>query len=112
MLGPLATHELVFSGALEQTDLPSTDMFSLLAEQLIQVLETSGPEATSRVVEQLPRAERARLFEDALASGHPDSAGIADLRELVQPLAVSSAQVHPLAGLTRRGLSSKKRRRR
>ncbi|SFT36583.1 hypothetical protein SAMN04487904_101511 [Actinopolyspora lacussalsi subsp. righensis] len=87
MLGPLAVQNLVNNGALDQNDLTEQEQALSLAEQLIQALETSGPEAVLEMLLASPPPSGAmEVLSVALNSGHPATIGLEELHTIVEPL--------------------------
>jgi hypothetical protein len=83
MLAPTALSVLVRRGLLNPDDLTEAESLLMVAESLLQLLETAGPEGLSTVLrDQGPQTEEA--LAAALASGHPDRAGIAELEAVAE----------------------------
>ncbi|MHA6799440.1 hypothetical protein [Bounagaea algeriensis] len=87
VLGPLALHSLLASELLDQDDLIESEQRQLLAEQLIQALETAGPETVQAMLAESAPDDPLNILANALHSGHPDVTGLNELRTLVaEPL--------------------------
>lgn len=83
VLAPTALSVLVRRGLLDPDDLTEAESLLMVTESLLQLLETAGPEGMSEVLrDQGLQAEEA--LAAALASGHPDRAGIAELEAVAE----------------------------
>lgn len=115
VLGPLAVQGLMTSGLLDQDDLTESEQVLGLAEQLIQALETAGPETVrDMLLTGSSPNEALNVLAAALDSGHPADTGLEELRTLVaEPLrqqTSSRPHKHPLAGLSRASRKHKRKR--
>ncbi|MGW1887701.1 hypothetical protein [Streptomyces sp. NPDC001970] len=78
-LAPTALSVLVRRDILGPGDLTEAETLLMVAESLLQLLEAAGPDGVIEMLrDQGPQAEEA--LAAALASGHPDREGIAELR--------------------------------
>lgn len=82
-LAPTALSVLVRRDLLAPEDLTEAEALLMVAESLLQLLETAGPDGVSEMLrDQGSQAEEA--FEAGLASGHPDRVGIAELKTVAE----------------------------
>ncbi|MGW5438488.1 hypothetical protein [Nocardia asteroides] len=63
-------------------DLDPTEGVLGLAEQLIQLRESHGPDAFTAMLAELPNAAARDMLAELRGCGHPDKAGLTDLLEL------------------------------
>ncbi|MEV4555146.1 hypothetical protein [Nonomuraea wenchangensis] len=95
-LGPAVLNHLVERNELGPDTLDPHEHLLLGAENFLMLLETAGPETVAEQVRAIAGKEAPELLEAVLSSGHPDEAGLAELRALVaEPLRARSAR-HPL----------------
>lgn len=111
-LGPLAVQLLVDDGEFSLEELSDEETMRGMIEQFIHLLETGGSDAVSDALAAIPAPEARELTADLLACGHPDQAGLAELRELFARPRPGRASVHPLAGISRSPRKARKKRRR
>ncbi|MGW4398741.1 hypothetical protein ACWEHA_25965 [Amycolatopsis nivea] len=111
-LGPLAVQLLVDDGEFSMEELGEQEALRSVAEQFIHLLETGGPDAVADALAMIPRDEARDLTANVLAFGHPNEAGLAELREVFARPRPGRATVHPLAGVSRSSNKSRKKRRR
>ncbi|WP_405913774.1 hypothetical protein OG760_31030 [Streptomyces sp. NBC_00963] len=81
LLAPTAISVLVRREILDAEDLTEPESLLMIAESLLQLLETAGQDG---VLEMLAGqdGDTQKILKPALASGHPDRAGMEDLREV------------------------------
>jgi hypothetical protein len=93
-LAPTALSVLTHREILRPEDLTDTESLLMLAETLLQMLEASGPDATVETMLTQGRSQAREMIAAAMASGHPDQAGLATLRALADgPLRERSTQL-------------------
>ncbi|MCP3818398.1 hypothetical protein NLX86_09800 [Streptomyces sp. A3M-1-3] len=82
LLAPTAISVLVRREILDADDLTEPESLLMVAESLLQLLETTGPDGALEMLsgQHVPARE---TLAAPLASGHPDRAGMADLKEVV-----------------------------
>lgn len=83
LLGPTALSVLVRREVLGAEDLNEPESLVMVAESLLQLLETAGPEGLLEILGSQELSAH-KALEAALASGHPDQAGLADLRTVAE----------------------------
>ncbi|WP_406339659.1 hypothetical protein OG987_33560 [Streptomyces sp. NBC_01620] len=83
LLGPTALSVLVRREVLGAEDLNEPESLVMVAESLLQLLETAGPEGLLEILGGQELSAH-KALEAALASGHPDQAGLADLRTVAE----------------------------
>lgn len=102
-LGPIVSQLLVDDGAITMDDLGPEEGLRVMAEQFIHLLEVGGFDAAAEALAQAPAGQAREIVEAMLASGHPDRAGLDELRVVGRPYLAprrpGHASVHPLAGL-------------
>lgn len=114
-IGPLAVNSLVNEGACEPDALTAQEQQLGMAEQFIHLLEAGGRESVRQTLETMPNdGQRNAILSAVLDSGHPDTTGLAELRELAGPSSQDTT-VHSLVGLreapSRQGRQRKRRKR-
>ncbi|MFE7357256.1 hypothetical protein ACFU8Q_29950 [Streptomyces sp. NPDC057543] len=117
LLAPTALSVLVRREVLGAEDLTEPESLLMVAESLLQLLETAGPEGFLTILGGQELSAH-KALEAALGSGHPDRAGLADLRTVAeqarrQPaarLGRSHQRRRPGAGGKGRGRGGKRRR--
>lgn len=109
-LGPIAVQLLIDNGEFAMEDLGDEETLRGMAEQFITLLEVGGPDAVSDALATLPPDEARGLTANLLRCGHPDEAGLAELRELFARRP-GRATVHPMAGVSRSSKKARKKRR-
>jgi hypothetical protein len=82
-LAPTALFVLDQRDLLDPQDCTETEGMFLIAESLLQMLESAGPQGTLEALLEGGPHEARQAVSAALASGHPDTTGLADLRTLV-----------------------------
>ncbi|WP_211226853.1 hypothetical protein [Amycolatopsis benzoatilytica] len=107
-LAPIAMQLLVERGELALEELSDDERLRGVAEQFIHLLELGGPDQVAASLNAMPPDEARGLVTAVLNCGHPDEAGIAELRELLARRRPGATTGHPLAGVSR---SSRKARR-
>jgi hypothetical protein len=116
-LGPIASQLLIDGGELKLEDLDQEEGLRGMTEQFIHLLEIGGSGAVTDALAQVPAGQARDMVGALLASGHPDQAGLDELRTLSQAHFAARrpghATVHPLAGRKSGppGRSARKRRR-
>ncbi|MDH6576198.1 hypothetical protein [Kitasatospora sp. MAP5-34] len=114
-LAPTALSVLTHHEILDPDDLTEPEQLLMLTEQLLQLLELGGPDATAQALFSQGGSQASEIITAALASGHPDQAGLAALRTLADgPLRQRSAQLGRLKATRTRQRSTRgkgKRRR-
>lgn len=83
LLGPTALSILVRREVLGAEDLNEPESLVMVAESLLQLLESAGPEGFLDILGGQGLSAREAL-EAALASGHPDRSGLADLKAVAE----------------------------
>jgi hypothetical protein len=83
LLAPTALSVLVRREVLDAEDLTEAESLLMVAESLLQLLETVGPEGFLEVLGGQELSAREAL-EAALVSGHPDRSGLADLKAVAE----------------------------
>jgi hypothetical protein len=113
-LAPTALSVLTRREILAPDDLTDAEARLMVAEGLIQLIESTGEDAAVEVLLTDGRAPALDAITAALASGHPDRAGLDRLRSLAEgPLRTRAAQLGRLrADRTRRHSAKAGRRRR
>ncbi|MFD2468046.1 hypothetical protein [Amycolatopsis silviterrae] len=111
-LGPIAVQALIGEDELSMEELGEEEALRGVAEQFIHLLETGGPDAIADTLATLPPDEARGLTTNVLNCGHPDEAGLAELRELFTRRRPGHATVHPLGGISRSAKKTGKKRRR
>ncbi|WP_406499241.1 hypothetical protein OG936_31165 [Streptomyces sp. NBC_00846] len=117
LLAPTVLSVLVRREVLGAEDLTEPESLLMVAESLLQLLETAGPEGFLSILGGQELSVH-KALEAALGSGHPDRAGLADLRTVAeqarrQPvvrLGRSHQRRRPGAGGKGRGRGGKRRR--
>ncbi|WP_406385270.1 hypothetical protein [Streptomyces sp. NBC_01618] len=117
LLAPTVLSVLVRREVLGAEDLTEPESLLMVAESLLQLLETAGPEGFLTILGGQELSAH-KALEAALGSGHPDRAGLADLRAVAeqarrQPvvrLGRSHQRRRPGAGGKGRGRGGKRRR--
>ncbi|MFD4761786.1 hypothetical protein ACFWOJ_23810 [Streptomyces sp. NPDC058439] len=117
LLAPTVLSVLVRREVLGAEDLTEPESLLMVAESLLQLLETAGPEGFLSILGGQELSVH-KALEAALESGHPDRAGLADLRTVAeqarrQPvvrLGRSHQRRRPGAGGKGRGRGGKRRR--
>ncbi|MFF3323673.1 hypothetical protein [Streptomyces sp. NPDC002889] len=86
LLAPTAISVLVRREILDADDLTEPESLLMVAESLLQLLETVGSDGVLETLrgQQVPARE---TLAAALASGHPDREGMADLKEVADQFA-------------------------
>ncbi|MFJ9448494.1 hypothetical protein ACIRRH_42860 [Kitasatospora sp. NPDC101235] len=93
-LAPTALSVLTHREILHPDDLTGPESLLVLAESLLQLLEAGGEDATVDSLLSQGRSKASEAIAAAVASGHPDQAGLAALRSLADgPLRERSAQL-------------------
>ncbi|MET8626987.1 hypothetical protein ABZW30_25030 [Kitasatospora sp. NPDC004669] len=113
-LAPTALSVLTHREILHPDDLTDPESLLVLAESLLQLLEAGGEDATVDSLLSQGRSKAGEAVAAAVASGHPDRAGLAALRSLAGgPLRERSAQLGRLnAARARRSTARSKGKRR
>ncbi|MFJ2203240.1 hypothetical protein [Streptomyces violaceusniger] len=114
-LAPTALTVLTQRGALDHEDLTDTEAALMVAESLLQLLDLGGEQALLEALLVQSRAEAETAIGAALASGHPDRAGLEALRDLADgPLHAKAAQLvrQNATGTRARRSTTKKRKHR
>lgn len=114
-LGPIATQMLAEDGELSMDELTPEEALRAMAEQFIHLLELGGFDAVADALAQVPGGQGREMAAALLESGHPDRAGLDELRTLVHTRfsgRPGHATVHPLSGATRSGRARGKNKRR
>ncbi|WPB89882.1 hypothetical protein [Streptomyces malaysiensis] len=114
-LAPTALTVLSQRGALDHEDLTDTEAALMVAESLLQLLDLGGEQALLEALLVQGRAEAETAIGAALASAHPDRAGLEALRHLADgPLRAKAAQLvrQNATGTRARRSTTKKRKRR
>ncbi|MET7934289.1 hypothetical protein [Streptomyces sp. NPDC005322] len=111
-LAPTALTVLTQRGALDHVDLTDTEAGLMVAESLLQLLDLGGEQALLEALLSQGRVEAETAIGAALASGHPDQAGLDTLRRIADgPLRAKATQLGRRgAARTRHGRSTAKRR--
>ncbi|WP_327294258.1 hypothetical protein [Streptomyces sp. NBC_01197] len=113
LLGPTAISVLVRRRVLDAGDLTEPESLLMLAESLLQLVETAGQDG---VLEMLAGqgGDTQEILRPALASGHPDRAGMEDLKEVADRAARGPAarvgRIHRRSGHEGMGKGHKRRR--
>ncbi|MDX6327885.1 MAG: hypothetical protein QOI83_268, partial [Streptomycetaceae bacterium] len=112
-VAPTALSVLVRREALGPDDLVDAEAPLMVAESLLQLLESAGEEAVVQALLGAGHGQAQEALDAALASGHPDQDGLESLRRLgAGPLRSRSAQLGRLgAARARRGRTRPGRRR-
>lgn len=93
-LAPTALSVLTHNDALAPEDLTDTESVLMVAESLLQLLETGGPDALVETLLAAGHHEATTAIGTALASGHPDQRGLAHLSRIADnQLRTRSAQL-------------------
>lgn len=104
-LGPIVTQMLIDDGVITLDELDPVDGLRSMTEQFIHLLELGGTGAVADALAELPSGHAREMMAALLASGHPDHAGLDELRTLAQAQFAERrpgrATVHPLAGVPR-----------
>ncbi|WP_329584606.1 hypothetical protein OG500_30145 [Kitasatospora sp. NBC_01250] len=113
-LAPTALSVLTRREILVPDDLTEPESLLILAEGLLQLLEVAGQDSAMNSLLSQGRKQAREIIAAALASGHPDQAGLAALRSLADgPLWERSAQLgRQNAARARKGGTRDKRKRR
>ncbi|MFH8384207.1 hypothetical protein ACH4E7_25230 [Kitasatospora sp. NPDC018058] len=113
-LAPTALSVLTHREILHPDDLTGPESLLVLAESLLQLLEAGREDATIDSLLSQGRSKASEAIAAAVASGHPDQAGLAALRSLADgPLRERSAQLGRLnAARARRSTARSKGKRR
>ncbi|HLI35763.1 MAG TPA: hypothetical protein VKV80_00250 [Streptosporangiaceae bacterium] len=105
-LAPTALSVLDRRGLLRPDDCTDAEGMLMIAESMLQMLESAGPQETLDALLASGRQEARQAVSAALASGHPDATGLAELRTLagdqLQGRATRLGRPHT-AGAARRG---------
>ncbi|MET8630956.1 hypothetical protein ABZW30_46000 [Kitasatospora sp. NPDC004669] len=89
---PTSLSVLTHREVLHPDDLTGPESLLLLAESLLQLLEAGGEDAAVDSLLFQDRSKASEAVAAAIASGHPDQAGLAALRSLADgPLRERSA---------------------
>ncbi|WP_327258519.1 MULTISPECIES: hypothetical protein [unclassified Streptomyces] len=83
LLAPTVLSVLVRREVLGAEDLTEPESLLMVAESLLQLLETAGPEGFLTILGGQELSVH-KALEAALGSGHPDRAGLADLRTVAE----------------------------
>ncbi|MET7858234.1 hypothetical protein ABZS81_13625 [Streptomyces sp. NPDC005318] len=83
LLGPTALSVLVRREVLGAEDLNEPESLVMVAESLLQLLESAGPEGFLEILGGQGLSAH-KALEAALASGHPDQVGLADLKKVAE----------------------------
>lgn len=113
-LAPTALFVLDQRGLLDPDDITEAESLLLIAEGLLQLLESGGQQGALEALLADGRREAQQAVAAALASGHPDTSGLAELRALVaEQLHGRAAQLGRLRAVEarRRGRKPKRKRR-
>ncbi|MFB9925233.1 hypothetical protein ACFORO_02805 [Amycolatopsis halotolerans] len=111
LLGPIAVQLLIDDGEFTMEELGEGEALRGIAEHFIHLLEAGGLDAVSDALAAIPPDEARGLTANLLASGHPDEAGLAELREVFTRRRPGHATVHPLGGISRSSKKARKKRR-
>lgn len=112
-LAPTALSILTRLEVLDPDDLTEPESLLMVAEGLLQLLEIGGRDATVDSLLSQGRSQAREIIAAALASGHPDRAGLATLHSLADgPLRERSAQLGRINGARRGGTTRRSRKRR
>ncbi len=113
-LAPTALSVLTQRGILDHEDLTDAEAGLMVAESLLQLLDLGGEQALLEALLASGRMEAETAIGAALASGHPDRAGLDTLRGLADgPLRAKATQLGRLnAARTRQGRSTARKRKR
>ncbi|WP_455360477.1 hypothetical protein [Streptomyces sp. SYSU K21746] len=113
LLGPTAISVLVRREILDADDLTEPESRLMVAESLLQLLETAGPDGVLETLsgQRVPAHE---TLAAALASGHPDRVGMGDLKDVADQFARRPAaqvgRIHRRGGRKGEGRGGKRRR--
>lgn len=83
VLAPTALFVLDRRGLLNPDDCTDAEGMLMIAEGMLQMLESAGPQGTLEALLDSGHQEARQAVSAALASGHPDATGLAELRILV-----------------------------
>ncbi|MFG1948753.1 hypothetical protein [Nonomuraea sp. NPDC048826] len=95
VLGPAVWTQLIDAGELDAGSLSERENLLLGAENFLAMLELAGPEMMIEQLKAIGAGDAPEFLDAILASGHPDKAGMRELREQVaEPLRRTAG--HPL----------------
>lgn len=85
-LGPIVVHMLVEDGEITLDELDQEEGLRAMTEQFIHLLEIGGSDAAAGALAEIPASQARDMMATLLASGHPDRAGLDELRTLADRL--------------------------
>lgn len=81
-LGPIVVHMLIEDGEIAMDELDQEEGLRAMTEQFIHLLEIGGADAVTSALAEIPAGQARDMMAALLASGHPDRAGLDELRVL------------------------------
>lgn len=93
-LAPLVLSQLFEDGVLDPQDVTPQENLLAMAEGYLRLLELGGPETTQEIIRRQAGSNLAPMLRDVLASGHPDTIGMKEFRNLVADAVLSAGAPH------------------